>query len=121
MSYPRQLYFPSLTVLIATSLSVAVDLDAYHLVGFVCPAAIEATTTNVSFTASPTLAGTYNIVKPNGIKLSIPFLINDYITLSNIPDLYGVRFIKFQMETAAGVAVAQATAARIFTLILEPI
>ena len=121
MSFPVTIKYVDVVVAINTSLSAAVDLAGYRLVGFNAPAAIEATTTNVSFTAAPSLAGTYNIVKPDGVKLTLPFAVNDYVTFSATTSMqmFGVRWVKLQLETGAGVAVSQATAARTFTLILE--
>jgi hypothetical protein len=101
------------------SLSAAVELGSYKLVGFIAPSAIEATTTNVSFAAAPAVNGVYKVVKPDGVKKSVPFAVNDFVTITNLADLYPVQFVKLQLETAAGVAVAQATAARTFTLILS--
>lgn len=119
MTIPKQQVFVNVVVAIGESLSAAVDLEGRRIVGFIAPAAIEATTTNVSFAAAPTLTGTYNVVKPDGVKLTLPFAVNDYFLFATTQLFFGVRFVKLQMETGAGAAVAQATAARTFTLILE--
>lgn len=119
MDRPRTLSFVNITVAINGSLSGAVDVGANKIVGLICPAAIEATTTNVSLAAAPALAGTYNVVKPDGVKWTKPFAVNDYLTFANLSSLLGIRWVKIQLETAAGAAVVQATAARTFQLILE--
>ena len=115
----------SQTIVVAQnqSLSAAVDLGAFGLLGFVCPAAIEATTTRLSIQAASTAGGTYNTVYVDGVKFFLTFAVNDYALIgANLPEIFfGLRFIKITMETAAGVAVVQATAARTFTIIKRPL
>jgi hypothetical protein len=117
----------TITVASGESVSAAIDLggggsssatpgSGYPL-GFICPAAIEATTARLSFLSSATLAGTYTAVKRGGTAVTLTFAVNDYGLMTNPSDLWGVRFLKIVCETAAGVAVAQATAARVFTVI----
>jgi len=117
MGYPRKVSYVSLTVPIAASESDALDLDAGVAIGLVAPAALEATTAQVSFKAATSLAGTYKVVKQNGTKLTVPIAVDDFGMLYNITDLIGVRFLKIVLETAGGVAVAQATAARVFSVV----
>jgi hypothetical protein len=111
----------TITVAQGESLSAAVDLGAATLIGLDHPAAIEATTTNISFWCAPTLGGTYKQVAVGGTLLSLPMAVSTWGMLSNIGQLYGVRYLKIRCETAAGAAVAQATSARVFGLIKKPL
>jgi len=113
----------SQTVTIAqnASMSGAIDLGVNTLVGIFMPAAIEATTTNLLFWTAPTLAGTYVQVYDGGTALTIPMAVSTYGKLAGIDDVFGLRFIKISVATAAGVAVPQATALRLFTLAMMPI
>ena len=119
MYQPVPNYDFTLTVPIAGSQSPAVDIGDMSLLGFICPAAIEATTVQLSLQASPTLAGAYTQVYADGVRVTLPFTVNNYALFDNYlrAIFIGLRFIKITLETAAGVAVAQATAARVFTLI----
>ena len=99
------------------SLSAAIDLSGSTCLGFITPAAIEATTVQLGFFASDSLAGTYVEVNRNGTPVTLTFAVSEYALLENPADLFGVRFIKIQAQTAAEVAVVQATAARVFTVI----
>jgi len=99
------------------SLSAAIDLSCSTAIGFMTPEAIEATTVQLGFFASNTLAGTYYEVNKNGTPVTLTFAVDEYALLENPADLFGVRFIKIQAQTAAEVAVVQATAARVFTVI----
>lgn len=122
MSYPKMLDFSkSITIAIGQSLSPALDLEALTCLGVICPAAIEATTVQLGFKGSNSLAGTYTTVTRNGTALKLTFAVNDYGLMPNPADLFGVRFIKIEAQTAASAAVAQATAARTFVVIGEPI
>ena len=99
------------------SLSAAIDLDGATAIGFMTPAAIEATTVQLGFFASNTLAGTYVEVNKNGTPVTLTFAVDEYALLENPTDLFGVRFLKIQAQTVAEVAVVQATAARIFRVV----
>ena len=107
----------TMTIAQNQSLSGAIDLKGLTAVGFICPAAIEATTVALYFFASSTLAGTYTAVKRAGAGLKLTFAVNDYGLMTTPDDLLGVRFLKIQASIADGTAVAQATAARVFTVI----
>ena len=107
----------TMTIPKAASLSAAIDLSGSTCLGFITPAAIEATTVQLGFFASDSLSGTYVEVNRNGTPVTLTFAVDEYALLENPADLFGVRFIKIQAQTAAGVAVVQATAARVFTVI----
>jgi len=117
MGYPIKSGYPVVTVAQNDSVSGAIDLGAGTAIGFIVPAALEATTTNISFLGASSLGGTYKVVKQGGTKLTVPVAASDYAMLAGLTDLYGVRYLKIQLETAAGVAVAQATAARVFEVV----
>ena len=113
-------YTQTIVVAQGQSLSAAVDLgEGYGLVGFIPPAAVEATTTNLSIQASPTAGGTYQTVYPDGVRYSLPFVVSVVVPIQDklASILMTVRFFKITLETAAGVAVSQATASRTFTII----
>ena len=107
----------TMTIPKAASLSAAIDLSGSTCLGFITPAAIEATTVQLGFFASDSLSGTYVEVNRNGTPVTLTFAVDEYALLENPADLFGVRFIKIQAQTAAEVAVVQATAARVFTVI----
>ena len=107
----------TITIAKDASLSGAIDLKGATCLGFICPAAIEATTVELGFFASSTLAGTYTEVKRDGLGVILTFAVNDYALLPNPADLFGVRFLKIRAQTAVPAAVTQATAARVFTVI----
>lgn len=111
MTYPQKVSYPILTVAQGQSLSPAIDLDTANAIGFVIPAALEATTAQMSFLGATSLLGTYKTVKVGGTKLALPIAVNDFAILTAINSLIGVRFLKVQLETAGGVAVAQASQA----------
>ena len=117
MAYNSINYESSLTIAQNQSLSGAIDLAGATAIGFITPAAIEATTVQLGFFGSDTLAGTYVEVNKNGTPVTLTFAVDEYAMLDNVSDLFGVRFLKIQCQTAAEVAVAQATAARIFKVI----
>ena len=108
--------YPTITVPNGSALSGAIDLGRDMLVGLIVPAALEATSAQLSFFGSDTLGGTYGQIKQGGTKLALPVAVNDHGLLANFTDLAGVRFLKIQIETAGGVAVAQ-TADRVFKAI----
>jgi hypothetical protein len=99
--------YPTITIQAGAALSDALDLGRDILAGLIVPAAVDATTAQVSFWGSDTLAGTYYQVKQGGTKLVLPIAVNDFGLLTNAGDLFGVRFVKIQLETAAGAAVNQ--------------
>ena len=107
----------TMTIPKAASLSAAIDLSGSTCLGFITPAAIEATTVQLGFFASDSLSGTYVEVNRNGTPVTLTFAVDEYALLENPADLFGVRFMKIQAQTAAEVAVVQATAARVFTVI----
>ena len=111
MTYPQKVSYPILTVAQGQSLSPAIDLDTANAIGFVIPAALEATTAQMSFLGATSLLGTYKTVKVGGTKLALPIAANDFAIFTAINSLVGVRFLKVQLETAGGVAVAQASQA----------
>ncbi len=116
MPFPNLVDYTTITVANGQSLSAAVDLNGSQVLGFICPAAIEATTVQLSFWASDTLAGAYTQVKKNGTPVVMTFAVNDFNMLTAAADLKGVRFLKVRCETAVPVAVAQ-TADRVFKII----
>lgn len=107
----------TITIAQNQSLSGAIDLEGSTAIGFITPAAIEATTVQLGFFGSDTLAGTYVEVNKNGVPVTLTFAVDEYALLENIGDLFGVRFLKVQAQTAAEVGVAQATAARVFKVV----
>lgn len=107
----------TITIAIGQSLSPAIDLKGATAIGFICPAAIEATTVQLGFFASNSLTGTYYEVKKNGTRVTLTFAVDDYALLENPTDLFGVRFLKIRTQTAVPDAVAQATAARTFRVV----
>ena len=122
MTKPKTLnYDKTVTIAKDASLSAAVDLEDGRLVGFICPAAIEATTVRLGFKASPTLTGTYNDVTIDGAEAFLTFAVDDYALVGANFGAYvfGFRFLKIEAQTVAGAAVAQATAARVFTVIRQ--
>lgn len=106
------------------SQSAAIDLgDGYGLIGFQCPAAIEATTARLSIQAALAFGDGYYDVKVDGVKFALTFAVNDYALISstNLAAIFlSARYIKITLETAAGAAVSQATAARTFTVLKRP-
>lgn len=106
----------TMTIALGASLSGAIDLKGATAIGFMTPAAIEATTVQLGFFASNSLTGTYYEVNKNGIPVTLTFAVDEYALLENLTDLFGVRFLKIQTQTAAEVAVVQ-TAARTFRVI----
>ncbi len=117
MGYPIKTTYPTITVAQGQSVSAALDLDTATAVGFVVPAALEATTAQISFLAATSLTGTYKVVKQGGTKLALPIAASDFGLLVGLSDLAGIRFLKIVCETAGGVAVAQATADRVFEVV----
>lgn len=117
MPFPNLVdYTTTITVASGQSLSAAIDLNGFQVLGVICPSAIEATTVQLSFWASDALAGTYTQVKKNGTAVTMTFAVNDFNMLTAAADLRGVRFLKVRCETAVPGAVAQ-TADRIFKII----
>ena len=107
----------TMTIAKDASRSSAIDLKGATAIGFMTPAAIEATTVQLGFFASNTLAGTYYEVNKNGTPVTLTFAVDEYALLENPTDLFGVRFLKIEAQTAAEVAVVQATAARVFRVV----
>lgn len=106
----------TMTIALGASLSGAIDLKGATAIGFMTPAAIEATTVQLGFFASNSLTGTYYEVNKNGIPVTLTFAVDEYALLENPINLFGVRFLKIQTQTAAAVAVVQ-TAARVFRVV----
>ena len=107
----------TMTIAKDASRSSAIDLKGATAIGFMTPAAIEATTVQLGFFASNTLTGTYYEVNKNGVPVTLTFAVDEYALLENQLDLFGVRFLKIEAQTAAEVAVVQATAARVFRVV----
>ena len=107
----------TMTIAKDASRSSAIDLKGATAIGFMTPAAIEATTVQLGFFASNTLTGTYYEVNKNGVPVTLTFAVDEYALLENPTDLFGVRFLKIEAQTAAEVAVVQATAARVFRVV----
>lgn len=116
---PKTMKFVNCIVPIGQSLSTAVDLEGYKLVGIIMPTAIEATTARMTFQASNAIDGTYVSVVKNATAIALTFAVSTYEVLDGVSLFTGVRWLKIRMETGAGAAVAQATAARTFVFILE--
>lgn len=112
----------TITIESGESQSDAIDLVSNGLVGFITPAAIDATTVQLSIQASDAIDGTFNDVYVDGVKFALTFGVDEYNLISTeINEIFvGLRFIKITMETSLGVAVVQ-TADRIFTIIMRPI
>jgi uncharacterized glyoxalase superfamily metalloenzyme YdcJ len=107
----------TMTIAKDASRSSAIDLKGATAIGFMTPAAIEATTVQLGFFASNTLTGTYYEVNKNGVPVTLTFAVDEYALLENPSDLFGVRFLKIEAQTAAEVAVVQATAERVFRVV----
>lgn len=107
----------TMTIVAGQSRSAAIDLKGSTAIGFMTPAAITATTVQLGFFASNTLAGTYYEVNKNGTPVTMTFAVDEYAMLENPTDLFGVRFLKIEAQTAAEVAVAQAAGDRVFRVI----
>jgi hypothetical protein len=112
-------YSHTITVAKDASQSEALDMGEGWAIGFCVPAALEATSYQLSFQSAPTFTGTYVTVYKGGTKLALPITASTQSMLDTLADLYGVRFLKITIETSGGVAVSQATAARIFTVVKD--
>lgn len=108
-------YDTTATIVIAssTTVSAAVDLDKYDLVGIFCPSTMEGT--NLTFTAAITAAGTYVPVAASNAAATAYTIVSAASTYTPInPDVFkGLRYIKI---TAATV---QTTTDTVFTLALR--
>lgn len=110
--------FTNLTATVAQAASESGEVDTGGAGSLMIypPAAIEATTTNISFKVGHTTGTRYVLYDEYGVKVSIPFTVGVAIKLP-ADKLLGGRYVSIVCETAAGVAVAQATAARAFILV----
>lgn len=110
--------FTNTTVTVAQSASESGELDTggAGILMIYPPAAIEATTTNISFKVGHTAGSRYQLYDEYGVKVSIPFTVGTAIKVP-ADKLLGGRYVSIVCETAAGAAVAQATAAREFVFV----
>lgn len=104
------------TVAQAASESGEVDTGGAGTLWIYPPAAIEATTAQISFKTGHTTGTRVQAYDDYGVKITIPFTVGTSIKLP-ADKILGARFVSIVCETAAGVAVAQATAARAFILV----
>jgi hypothetical protein len=88
-------------------------------VGIVTPAAVEATTTHLSIKHGLVSGTRYTRQSAGGVRQQVAITV-DRETYVEPSVAAGLRFVSIVAETAAGVAVAQATAARVFTLLTRP-
>jgi len=100
--------------------SAEVDLGGRALVGVVCPAAIEATTTHISVRHGM-VSGTRHVRQVWGTRQQIAISTTLREAVVDPADYPALQFVSIVCETAAGVAVAQATAARDFVLLTRAI
>ena len=113
---PASLTETTVTVAQTESESGEVDLAGAATVMIYPPAAVEATTAQMSFKVGRVTGSRAQLNDEYGVKLVIPFTAAQPIRVpaSMLP---AVRFLSIVLETSGGVAVAQATAAREFTLV----
>lgn len=107
---------PTVTVAQNQSESAEIDLRTETAIGFIVPAAIEATTAQISFKAADKSAGTFLPVYKDGVKLTLPITVSTLVRFEDLFSLFDIRFLKIILEDTAGTAVSQATAARIFNI-----
>lgn len=119
---------PSAPALTATTCTIAqgqsesaeVDLGGRALVAIVTPAAVEATTTNVAIKHG-VVSGTRHFRHRLGAKQSEIISTTNRETPVDVADYPALHYVSIVAETAAGVAVAQTTAAREFVLLTRPL
>lgn len=118
MSYPDKTIMQTVVVAQNASASPAFDVDAGFVIGLDVASALEATTAQVSFLTCDTLDGTYRVVYTDSTKVALPIIAGTRVMFDDKLKLIGCsRYMKIVLETGAGVAVAQATAARTFGVI----
>jgi len=115
-SLPASLTETTVTVAQGESESGEVDLAGAAIVTIYPPAAVEATTAQMSFKVGRVTGSRAQLNDEYGVKLVIPFTAAQPIRVpaSMLP---AVRFLSIVLETSGGVAVAQATAAREFVFV----
>jgi hypothetical protein len=115
-SLPASLTETTVTVAQNESESGEVDLAGAATVMIYPPAAVEATTAQMSFKVGRVTGSRAQLNDEYGVKLVIPFTAGQPIRVpaSMLP---AVRFLSIVLETSGGVAVAQATAAREFVFV----
>jgi len=113
---PASLTETTVTVAQAESESGEVDLAGAATVMIYPPAAVEATTAQMSFKVGRVTGSRAQLNDEYGVKLVIPFTAAQPIRVpaSMLP---AVRFLSIVLETSGGAAVAQATAARDFVFV----
>lgn len=113
---PATLTETTVTVAQTESESGEVDLAGAAIVMIYPPPAVEATTAQMSFKVGRVTGSRAQLNDEYGVKLVIPFTAAQPIRVpaSMLP---AVRFLSIVLETSAGVAVAQATAAREFVVV----
>jgi len=105
------------TIPIGQSLSETIPTWGMAPVGIVGPAAWEATTARVNMLAALTADGTPVAVQANGTQISFP-ANSAFESLAGYA-MVKAPFLAFQAVATAGALVAQATAARTFTVLLR--
>jgi len=115
-SLPASLTETTVTVAQGESESGEVDLAGAATVMIYPPAAVEATTAQMSFKVGRVTGSRAQLNDEYGVKLVIPFTAAQPIRVpaSMLP---AVRFLSIVLETSGGAAVAQATAAREFVFV----
>lgn len=113
---PASLTETTVTVAQGESESGEVDLAGAATVMIYPPAAVEATTAQMSFKVGRVAGSRAQLNDEYGVKLVIPFTAAQPIRVpaSMLP---AVRFLSIVLETSGGAAVAQATAAREFVFV----
>jgi len=113
---PASLTETTVTVAQTESESGEVDLAGAATVMIYPPAAVEATTAQMSFKVGRVAGSRAQLNDEYGVKLVIPFTAAQPIRVpaSMLP---AVRFLSIVLETSGGAAVAQATAAREFVFV----
>ena len=99
------------TIANGAAASAAIDLAGTTLCGIHLPAAF--TGASLSFTAAPTLGGTYQTLQRNGADLSVTVAQGKYISLT-AGDFIGVQFLKI-------VSGSNEAATRTLTLAVRPV
>jgi hypothetical protein len=104
------------TIAIGQSESAEVDLGGRALVAIVTPAAVEATTAQVSLKHG-VVSGTRHFLQKLGTKMSEKIDTTNLETRVDVADYAALHYVSIVAETAAGAAVVQATAEREFVLL----
>lgn len=116
---------PGVTLVTATiaqgeSESAEVDLGNRALIAVITPAEVEATTAQISIKHGH-VSGTRHVRQKYGVKQAIEISTTNRESVVDPADYPALRYVSIVAETSAGVAVAQATAAREFVLVTRAV